>query len=88
MRAITERLRISAENEGRRRGITRAAINDHGGILLPADDIDLSPHTPALTVIPDAAAHEAIGDVEATQSDLTPDVDPDFSFGTGWLSDR
>lgn len=88
MRAITERLRISAENVGHRRGATREALADYDGILLPADDIDLSPHTPAPTVMPDATAPEANVEVAVGDSDRTPYVDPDFSFGAGWLSDR
>lgn len=88
MRAITDRLRISAENAGHRRGVTREALADYNGILLPADDIDLSPHMPAWAAVPDAAAPEAIVEVATGDRAPTPDVGLDFSFGVGWLSDR
>lgn len=84
LRAITERLRISGENAGHRRGITREALADHRGILLPADDIDLSPHIPAPTDASEPPAADTI--VEASAGN--DDDGPDFSFATGWLSDR
>lgn len=83
LRAITERLRVSSENTGHRRGVTREALADYQGVLLPAEDIDLSPHTPVPAAAPPAAAI-----AEARPIDDGPDDDPGFSFSSGWLSDR
>lgn len=85
LRAINERLRISGENAGHRRGVTREALADHRGVLLPADDIDLSPHTPAPTAETPVTSSIVVPSPDPTDGSA---ADPDFSFSTGWLSDR
>lgn len=96
-RALQERLRIAAENADHRRGSTRETIAARGAILLPADDIDLSPHTPTPGA-PDTAPMLA----EVTSPTVVPvsdeprplhgdddeDETVDFSFSSGWLTDR
>jgi hypothetical protein len=87
--ALGERLRIRDENSAHQRGVTRESVAAGGAILLPADNIDLSPHTPVPETTPSATVSADVG--------APPDPDPDdpnradatdFSFGTGWLSDR
>lgn len=84
--AITERRRITDENAGHRRGVTRETLAGHRGILLPAENIDLSPHTPMPTAM--SPEPDDFGEQAPEPSVDSPDPDPDFSFSTGWLSDR
>lgn len=93
-RALEERLRIAAEKADHRRGSTREAMAARGAILLPADDIDLSPHTPAPTAPIPAAV--PVADHTSPRAAGLPDQDDavdeddgiDFSFSSGWLTDR
>ncbi|WP_207842690.1 hypothetical protein [Williamsia soli] len=97
-RALEERLRIAIENADHRRGSTRAAIAARGAILLPADDIDLSPHTPAPGARGAASVPAAIPTptsvpvadepLPAHRNDDEQDGTMDFSFSSGWLTDR
>ncbi|ORM25879.1 hypothetical protein [Williamsia sp. 1135] len=97
-RALEERLRIAAENADHRRGSTRAAMAARGAILLPADDIDLSPHTPAPGAPGAAPVPAAVSSPTAVPVAEEPrpphrdvgkqDGTMDFSFSSGWLTDR
>lgn len=97
-RALRERLWIATENADHRRGSTRAAIAARGAILLPADDIDLSPHTPGpgapgVAGEPAAAMTPPVGPstVETRpvrSSDDEQDGTMNFSYSSGWLTDR
>ena len=51
MAVLGDRVRVRAADDRHRRGVTRDSIARGGAILLPADDIDLSPHSP----LPDSA---------------------------------
>jgi hypothetical protein len=82
--ALSEQVRVRDENAAHQRGVTRESVAAHGAILLPADNIDLSPHTPVPVTTPaptePAPPHP---DPEPDRADAV-----DFSFGAGWLSDR
>jgi hypothetical protein len=96
--ALAEKLRVSAENAAHRRGVTRASVKEGGAILLPANDIDLSPHTPRPVAEPEVNTTEdstttrrvVADDLGVTPPDCPHDVDEetDYSYTTGWLSDR
>lgn len=99
-RALEERLRIAAENADHRRGSTREAIAARGVILLPADDIDLSPHTPAADAPVGDESRPVLGNYQEDNDQEDDDHEDDdhedddqedtvdFSFSNGWLTDR
>jgi hypothetical protein len=92
--ALGERLRVRDETAAHQRGVTREAVAAGGAILLPADDIDLSPHTPVPETTSSATVSADVGAPPHPDPDPDPDPQPDragatdFSFGAGWLSDR
>jgi hypothetical protein len=84
--AIAERLRVRAESAVHRRGVTRDSVAARGAILLPAGDIDLSPHTPVPASEPIAGGQSDPGATTEPEPDGTGATD--FSYRAGWLSDR
>jgi hypothetical protein len=95
MAVLGERVRVRAEDDRHRRGVTRESVARDGAILLPADDIDLSPHSPMSGSAPLSdtagnAADETVTAADTTTSDDDP-VDAagaESSYESGWLSDR
>ena len=89
---LGERVRVQAADDRHRRGVTRELIARGGAILLPADDIDLSPHTPVAGSVPLEAAAEnpdEVGTEEPTASaHHRVGTGVDSSFENGWLTDR
>ena len=100
--ALGEQIRMSAEDASHGRGVTRESVVAGGAILLPANDIDLSPHTPypASPEPPDsptivAGATQGAGVEEAFRPVLghsgegaEENRDTGYSYTSGWLSDR
>ncbi|ETD30744.1 hypothetical protein [Williamsia sp. D3] len=99
--ALGEKVRTSVENATHGRGVTRTSVAASGAILLPANDIDLSPHTPYPA--PGESADNPTAGAKATlgtgakdsstlpgQSDVEAEdcQDTGFSCTSGWLSDR
>ncbi|WP_020108762.1 hypothetical protein [Nocardia sp. 348MFTsu5.1] len=95
MAVFGERVRVRAEDDRHRRGVTRESVARGGAILLPADDIDLSPHSPMSGPAPISDTAGGAADETRTAADATTaDDDPvdtvggDSSYESGWLSDR
>lgn len=92
MAVLGERVRVQAADDRHRRGVTRESIARGGAILLPADDIDLSPHTPVAGAVRLEAAAEIpdeVGTEEPTASAHHRVANGvDSSFENGWLTDR
>lgn len=90
---LGERVRVQAADDRHRRGVTRESIARAGAILLPADDIDLSPHSPIpgsapmVDVVADGADQRATEDPVAAGPGSV-DTGVDSSFEDGWLTDR
>ena len=100
--ALGEKVRTSVENATHGRGVTRASVAAGGAILLPANDIDLSPHTPypargESADNPTIGAKATLGTGAKDSSTPLPGQsgvevedcqDTAFSYTSGWLSDR
>lgn len=90
---LGERVRVQAADDRHRRGVTRESVARGGAILLPADDIDLSPHSPipaaaSMTDEVDDDADEIVTDNRTASGDDRGDTGADSSFEKGWLTDR
>lgn len=90
---LDERVRVQAADDRHRRGVTRESVARGGAILLPADDIDLSPHSPipavaSMTEAVDDDAEEIVTDNRAAPGEGQGDTGADSSFEKGWLTDR
>jgi hypothetical protein len=101
--ALGEKVRTSAEDATHGRGVTRASVAAGGAILLPANDIDLSPHTPypapgESADNPTVGAKATLGTTGAKDAntplpgqsgvEVEDCQDTGFSYTSGWLSDR
>lgn len=93
--ALGEKIRTSAENAAHGRGVTRASVAAGGAILLPADDIDLSPHTPYPAPSELAKTTLGIGAEDSCRplpgqsgTEVEDGQDTGCSYTSGWLSDR
>lgn len=93
--ALGEKIRTSAENATHGRGVTRASVAAGGAILLPANDIDLSPHTPypapselAETTLGSGADDFARPLPGQSGVEVEDGQDTGCSYTSGWLSDR
>ena len=90
---LAEKVRVQAADDRHRRGVTRESVARGGAILLPADDIDLSPHSPIPAAAPmtedaDRGAEEISTGGQVASGDGSTDVATDSSFENGWLTDR